>query len=137
MPENFYPTIGGVIVDMTGVGSGVGDRLVELDIDVGEFWAGGKPDDTQRFLNARAEVFWFMRVALERGRAALPDDPELFEELLAIEWKLSSSRKIQIISKDILKVYLGRSPNRADAVAMAFHAAAGGGATIGGSTLAL
>lgn len=136
MSESFYPECAGVVVDMTGIGSGVFDRLVEQSIAAIEFWASGRPEDPQRFLNQRAEAHWGVRVGLERGRIALPDDPALFEEALAATWGLSSGGKIQLTSKDAVRALLGRSPNRLDAAVMALAAAAGGGVSIGGSVVA-
>ena len=49
-----------------------------------------------------------------------PHDEELFDELVAIRWRATSNGKIQIEPKDDLKNRLGRSPDRADAVVLAF-----------------
>jgi len=57
---------------------------------------------------------------LEDGLIALPRDEALFDELAAIRWRATSNGKIQIEPKDDLKNRLGRSPDRADAVVLAF-----------------
>ena len=60
-----------------------------------------------------------MREALERGQLALPPDEMLFEELLATTWSLNPSGKIALDAKDTIRVTLGRSPDRSDALVMA------------------
>jgi hypothetical protein len=56
---------------------------------------------------------------------AIPDDPELVEELLAVTYKEADSgtAKIRIIAKEDLHKLLGRSPDKADALAICFWAA--------------
>lgn len=76
--------------------------------------------DAHRYLNRRAESHWHLRKLLEKGEIALPPDPELFEELLAVQWTTTSAGKIQIEDKDAIRRRLKRSPDRADAVVMAF-----------------
>ncbi|HKK27076.1 MAG TPA: hypothetical protein VKB18_03265 [Gemmatimonadota bacterium] len=82
---------------------------------------GRSPRDGKRFLNARAEAYWELRELLEAGEIALPRDEKLFDELVAIRWKPTGQGKIQIESKDDLRGRLGRSPDRAAAVSMAFY----------------
>ena len=71
-------------------------------------------------MNARAECYWHLRDLLEEGAIALPDDPKLFDELLALQWRPTSDEKVQLESKEELKHRLGRSPDRADCVSMLF-----------------
>lgn len=54
----------------------------------------------------------------ERGEVGLPDDPDLFEEMLAIQWRTTANGKIQLESKDDIRARIGRSTDRADAVSM-------------------
>jgi phage terminase large subunit len=53
---NDFPTH---VVDVVGVGAGVYDRLVELSIPVVPYNGGEAPFDKERFVNARAEDYWF------------------------------------------------------------------------------
>lgn len=112
---------GEVIVDSVGVGSGVVDRLDEEQYAASGFKASRKARDAERFMNARAEAYWELRERLEDGRIALPRDEELFDELLAIRWRASSGGKVRLESKADLRDRIGRSPDRADAVVMAFY----------------
>ena len=120
---------GWVIVDEVGLGAGVVDRLKELGYryHAYPFNGGRKAYDQERFLNARAESYWHLRQKLEAGEIALPRDEMLFNELVATKWRPTSDGRVQIEGKDDLKARLGRSPDRADAVAMAFYRFAAGG----------
>ena len=77
-------------------------------------------ENAHRHLNARASAFWNLRLLLESGKIGLPCHDELQEELQATSWKVHSSGKIQIAPKDDIRATLGRSPDYADAVSMAF-----------------
>lgn len=115
---------GHLVVDAVGLGGGVADRLEQLRYHVSSFNGGRRARDKKRFLNARAEAYWELRERLEEGTIALPRDEKLFDELVAIRWKPTSLGQIQIESKDDLRDRLGRSPDRADAVSMAFYSRA-------------
>lgn len=67
--------------------------------------------------NVRAEAYWAVREALERGELDLPPDPELTGDLLAPRWKVSVSG-VQIEPKEDIKDRLGRSQDCGDAVAL-------------------
>jgi hypothetical protein len=75
-----------------------------------------------KYLNLRAEAYWTLRTLLEQGQIAIPRDEKLWDELTSIQWKPNSAGRIQLEPKDAFRKRLGRSPDRADAVAMAFHA---------------
>ena len=65
------------------------------------------------------------RLRVQRGLLALPPDEKLFDELLQIKARANSVGKVLLESKDDLRARLGRSPDRADALAMAFSADSG------------
>jgi len=112
--------VGRVVVDEVGVGAGVADRLSELGYNVEPFNGGRSPRDGDRFLNRRAEAYWHLRDLLERGEIALPADEALADELLAQVWRPTSDGKVMLEPKEALRGRIGRSPDRADAVVMAF-----------------
>ena len=79
-------------------------------------------DGVHAFANRRAEIFWRLREALdpELGRnLALPPDPMLAADLTSMRWKLVGTG-ILIEAKDEIRKRLGRSPDRGDALAMAW-----------------
>lgn len=79
-----------------------------------------------KFFNKRAEVIWRFREALDPGQDGgspimLPDDQMLVSELTATRWELTPNGIKVTPKKDVVKE-LGHSPNRADAVQMAWSA---------------
>ena len=123
MAERDRVTVGGerIVIDEVGVGGGIVDRLKEQDYRV-HGYNGGRSPKRPTFANLRAESHWHLRTLLEQGHIALPHNEELLDELVAIRWRATSNGKIQIEPKEDLKNRLGRSPDRADAVVLAFSA---------------
>ena len=72
---------------------------------------------------------------LERGDVSLPDDPTLLSELAALRYSYAASAKLQLEPKEQAKARLGRSPDLADAVALAIWAADSGAASGAGLLL--
>ena len=111
------------VVDDTGFGLGGGsyELLKDLiDISVVPFIAGAKARDEERYANVRTESWFLLRAALDEGILQLPDDERLKEELIAPKFKFVAKGKYQLESKDETKKRLGRSPDRADSVVMAW-----------------
>lgn len=120
-----------VAVDTIGVGAGVHDRLRELGFNVIGVNVSTKTDMTDKsglvgFVNLRAALWWMLREALDpdgEGPIALPpDDDELVGDLTVPGYWYTSAGNIQVESKDDMRARLGRSPDRADAVALALYA---------------
>src|SRR5690242_13760091 len=68
-----------IYVDAGGVGGGVVDRLKQLRYDVEGIQFGGRANDSSRFANRRAEMYWTLRERLEDG-LAIPDDDQLITD---------------------------------------------------------
>jgi len=49
----------------------------------------------------------------------MPKDDKLLQELTEMRWRVLPTGKVAIEEKDALRVRIGRSPDRADALAMA------------------
>jgi hypothetical protein len=81
-------------------------------------------DKQLAFFNKRSEAYWRFREALDPGQdggspIALPDDPKLVADLTAPTWELSP-RGIKVEPKAKVVDKLGRSPDRGDAIVMAW-----------------
>lgn len=129
-----------VVVDATAVGGGVADKLKRTlprlqwhesgrrgrglrtkRPKLVEFVGGSKAKDTERFLNLRAQGYWHLRRLLEKEEIALPNDPDLMEELRHTRWETTADGKVKIEPKDDTKARLGgASPDRADALSMTY-----------------
>lgn len=108
-------------VDAIGLGAGVADRLRELGlpsrgINVGES-ASSAPE---RFMRLRDELWWKCRDWFETRAVTIPPDDALTVELGAPKYKLESSGKLKVESKDDMKKRGVKSPNKADALCLTF-----------------
>ena len=109
------------VIDVIGVGAGVFDRLSEQGLNVVSFNASEKADNPKKFVNRRAEQYWTLRELFQDGAVDLdPEDEELAAQLGSIKWKIDSAGRIQIESKEDMKKRGLPSPDRADAVMMAY-----------------
>ena len=61
----------------------------------------------------------------------------MWDQLTATRWKVNSAGKVAIEGKDALRERLGRSPDRADAVAMALGLELTATCTVGGFQLTI
>lgn len=125
---------GALAVDVIGVGGGVVDRIREqhppgqlLAVNVAE-----RPDhDPDLLVNLRAQVWWDVRRQLDPNTTDEPlsfarlDDPtyqRLRAELTAPTYRMTSSGKVQVESKDEMKARGLPSPDVADAFCLALYA---------------
>jgi hypothetical protein len=117
-----------IYIDVIGWGASAYDHLKGLSntavIPVNNAEASARTDKSGRFhfSNIRAASYWALREALDpaSGEAiALPDDRDLRVELCAARYKIVGGR-IQLELKDDIKKRLKRSPDRADAVVLAW-----------------
>ena len=106
-----------------GFGNSVRARLQELDYPCYGVHFGASADDTEHFINKRAEMFWGLRERFYDGDISISQSPEtdrLVGELTALKYKYSSSGKLQIESKADMRKRGVPSPDLADALALAF-----------------
>ena len=119
------------LVDSTGIGSGVADRLREMRIPCEDFDAGSSAYDEAKFKNARAEAYWNVRERLKDGKLDLSQIPEaryraLLEELTTLEFSYAEGGKIAIEPKEQWRKRtaaqseekVAHSPDDADALAI-------------------
>lgn len=81
-------------------------------------WFSGKPSDPA-YLNKRAEMWGGIKTWLQQG-GALPDDKELYTDLISIDTVPRMDGKIQMESKKDMKARGLPSPNKGDALALSF-----------------
>jgi hypothetical protein len=123
-----------VIVDLGGGWGGDAlKHLVENHVDadgyMGVKTSTRRTEDNQlTFFNVRTEAYWRLREALkpdQPGGSAiqLPNDRELLADLTAPKYKIEKGG-IKLEPKDDLVKRLGRSPDKGDAVVMAWYSGA-------------
>ena len=108
-----------VFIDGGAMGSGVIDRLRQLNYEVSEVNFNGSAIDKDHYANIRCEMYFKCKEWLEAGGALL-DIADLKAELVAAEYDFNNSGKICLIPKEDIKENLGRSPDLADAVVLTF-----------------
>lgn len=112
-----------IFMDIGGQGAGVFDIL--KDRGYGEIirgiYFGEKAIQSERYFNRRAEMWALMADWLSSSPPPqLPEDEELFNELSSVGKKYDENGRLQLESKDEIKKRLGRSPDKADALALTF-----------------
>src|ERR1019366_7370777 len=112
--------IGPVVVDAVGIGYHVATHLADQGYDVYGFNAGSAPLDREHFVNAKAEAYWSLREWLERGALAGLTDEETQAQLAGIRYRHIASGRVEIESKDDAKKRGQSSPDRAEALVLAF-----------------
>lgn len=116
---NGYDSIG---VDDTGVGGGVTDALEDAGLDVDAMIAGSSAIEHDKFENLTAEIYWNLRMALKNKELSLPDDKKLINQLCSRKYSFTRNGRIKLESKDEMKKRGLGSPDRADALAIAYSA---------------
>ena len=110
-----------IMVDKIGIGAGVYDRLVELQIPtVIGVAAGGRATDYERYENKRAEMWWLMAEWFADKPVRIPNEMALVADLSTFQPETSSNGRRQLESKLKLRKRGIRSPDGADALALTF-----------------
>ncbi len=110
-----------VTVDGTGgYGQAIYDFL-KLDPSLQVYFTnfGQAAEDHEHFANARAEMFFRLAEAMKLEFRL--DDAETEEELRIISSDVNVAGKCLLVSKDVIKKVLQRSPDSSDALALAYY----------------
>ena len=111
-----------VYVDEIGVGAGVVDRLRELGHPVRGVNVAHKAQQDGLYVNLRAEGYWTLRQRFMSGSISIPADNQLVGELAALRYGYDSQGRIKMESKDDIRKRGLPSPDKADALMLAFLA---------------
>lgn len=113
-----------VRVDVIGVGAGVVDRLREQGCpEVTGVNVASRASRPEHFANLRAELYDGLRERFQQGRVRIPADAELIGELAGIRYSFTSSGQVRIEDKEEARARGLRSPDKADALMLAFAGA--------------
>ena len=107
-------------IDEIGVGAGVVDRLKELGYDVRGVNVARKARQDNHYANQRAEGYWRLRELFESGRISIPSDSQLVGELAAMRFDCDQRGRVRMEGKDIMRRRGLPSPDKADALMLAF-----------------
>ena len=107
-------------IDEVGVGAGVVDRLREQGYGVRGINGAHAARQRNIFANLRAEGYWRLRELFETAEIAIPPDQQLMGELAGLRYKYDSQGRILIESKEDMRKRGVPSPDKADALMLAF-----------------
>ncbi len=108
------------LVDEIGLGAGVLDRLKELGHPAQGVNVAKPPRQKGLYANLRAEGYFRLRELFAGGDILIPDDKDLIAELSSLRYNTRSDGRAIIESKDAMKKRGLPSPDRADALMLAF-----------------
>lgn len=112
-----------LFMDIGGQGAGVYDILKDrgfIEIIRGVYF-GEKAINEERYFNRRAEMWDNIRSWLaDSPPPQLPEDEDLFNDLTCVNKKYDRRGRLQLEEKDAVKKRIGRSPDKADALALTF-----------------
>ncbi len=113
-----------IFVDVIGIGAGVCDRLLELQLPVVGVNVAESASADDKYLRQRDELWFRARHWLEKKNCKLFEDDVLIAELCLPRFTYQSNGKIKVESKDDMKKRVPRSPDVADAFCLTFGDAA-------------
>lgn len=109
-----------IFIDAIGEGSGL-ISILQLshysNLPVIPVKASSTASNQEVYANKRAELFYRLKGMLE-DEGSMIDDDELIGELSAQKFVITPGGKLQLIPKKDIKESLGRSPDKADAMAL-------------------
>lgn len=114
-----------IVVDDTGVGGGVTDRLRELRYNVKGLNFGEKAIRPDEYYNRGSEIWFTLADRARTGRldlSGLPGDAyrTLSADLRSRRYRIQSDKTLRVESKEEVRKRLGRSPDDADGCVLAF-----------------
>jgi hypothetical protein len=114
-----------VYIDEVGVGAGVVDRLREQGYPVRGINVARAARQADVFANLRAEGYWRLRELFASGQILIPPDNQLMGELAALQYSYDSLGRVIMESKEAMRSGGVPSPDKADALMLAFVERAG------------
>lgn len=111
-----------LVVDSAGIGAGVVDILMDKRLPVIAYNGGHRAFTPGFFSNRRSELWWHLRSRLEHQRLWLPPgyDTTLVRDLIAPEYNINQSGRLQVETKEKLLERGVPSPDWADALVECF-----------------
>jgi phage terminase large subunit len=108
------------VSDAGGMGQGVMHKYYDARKNILEFNSGGRAGDSQ-FANAITEAWFHVARLARRGELYIPQDNRLIQQLCTRQYFTNKKGKLILEDKDNYKKRGHDSPDRADALVMAFY----------------
>jgi hypothetical protein len=107
--------------DRAGVGAYFADDLDSFgSVDVNGVNVGEASKFADRFRNLKAQLYWALREHFENGGISALQDELTISQLASIRYEINSRGQIEIESKEARRQRGARSPDRAEALMLAF-----------------
>jgi phage terminase large subunit len=113
-----------ILVDSIGLGAGVVDRLMELDLPVRGINVAESPAMGERYGRLRDELWFLAKEWFESRDCKIPEQEELISDLSKPRFKFTSNGKLKVESKDEMKRRGLNSPDLADSFCLTFGSTA-------------
>jgi len=109
-----------ILIDAVGIGYNFARHVADHGFDVYLFNAGHRAIDNERFANSKAESYWSLREWMQRASISGLNDLETEAQLSSVRYRTTPSGQTAIESKEDARKRGVRSPDRAEAMVLAF-----------------
>lgn len=109
-----------VNVDVIGIGYNFALHIADHGYMVNHINVGSAPNDKEKYANAKAEYYWGLRERCQAGEVVGITDETTIGQLAGIRYKPNSRGQTTIESKEEARKRGVHSPDRAEAVMLAF-----------------
>jgi intein/homing endonuclease len=116
--REFHPDA--MFVDKGGIGTGIVDRLQELNVPVVGVMFGQAASDSEIYANKKAEIWWRMKDWFEEQPVRIVNNPAFIADICAPQPDTSSNGRKLLEPKEKLERRGIRSPDGGDALALTF-----------------
>lgn len=117
-PEPLRPV--SIFVDVIGLGAGVVDRLVEMELPAVGINVAESASADDRFVRLRDELWFAGKDWFAAKDCTIPNDEKLIAELTTVTFDYASNGKHVVQSKKDMRKEGRSSPNKADAFLLTF-----------------
>lgn len=111
-----------VNVDTVGIGHYFAQHLKDCGFTVRRVNVGERAYDAERYTNLKAEIYWGFRQRLQEGAVGGLTDPVAIAQLASIRYEHNPRGQVVIESKEQMARRGLKSPDRAEALILAFGA---------------
>ena len=107
-------------MDAIGVGYHFGLELARRGFDTTLVNVGAVAHQPERFQNLKAELYWHVRELAIGGSLSGLSDEWTYEQLASLRYEHTPGGRVAIESKDAMRARGLRSPDRAEAIMLAY-----------------
>lgn len=118
--QPYRDVLAAVNVDSAGIGYYFAKHLKDVGFRVNLINVGEAPNDTEKFVNLKAEHYWGLRMRFESGAVFGDLGQKAVAQLASIRYKHNARGQIVIESKDEMRKRGVKSPDHAESVMLAF-----------------